>query len=104
MHPLTWLSMTTTPTPSPSATLNPENVTPGVAGFIGIAVIAIAVVFLLIDMQRRIRRARYRSEIAEQLDAEAAEQSATQSDASSAADGRDADGDTDLSPPAPAKD
>lgn len=71
MHALTWLAMTT-PTPSPSPTIDPDSVTPGVAGFIGIAVIAIAVVFLLIDMQRRIRRARYRSEIAEQLDEEQA--------------------------------
>ncbi|MFT4282305.1 hypothetical protein [Microbacterium sp.] len=91
MYALLWLA-TATPTPSPSPTLiDPDRVTPGVAGFIGIAVIAIAVVLLLIDMQRRIRRARYRSEIAEQLDAEAAD----------ARDG-DADG-TSLTPPSPAK-
>ncbi len=91
MYALLWLA-TATPTPSPSPTLiDPDRVTPGVAGFIGIAVIAIAVVLLLIDMQRRIRRARYRSEIAEQLDAEAA-------------DVRDDDADgTSLNPPRPAK-
>jgi hypothetical protein len=71
MHVLTWLATTVTPTPSPSPTLlDPDKVTPGVAGFIAIAVIAIAVVLLLVDMLRRIRRGRYRAEIAEQLDAE----------------------------------
>lgn len=71
MHALTWLA--TTPTPTPTSTVNPDNVTPGVIGFIGTAVIAIALVFLLIDMLRRIRRAGYRAEIAEELDAEATE-------------------------------
>ncbi len=68
MHALTWLA--TTPTPSPTSTVNPDNVTPGVAGFIGTAVIVLAVVLLLIDMLRRIRRAGYRAEITAQLDAE----------------------------------
>lgn len=68
MHALTWLA--TTPTPSPTSTVNPDNVTPGVAGFIGTAVIVLAVVLLLIDMLRRIRRARYRSEVREDLDAQ----------------------------------
>jgi hypothetical protein len=77
MHALTWLA--TTPTPSPTSTVDPANVTPGVAGFVGTAVIVLAVVFLLIDMLRRIRRAGYRAEISEQLDAEQldAEQRAT---------------------------
>jgi len=68
MDLLTWAAATPTPTP----TIDPDQVTPGVAGFIAIAVIAIAVVLLLVDMLRRIRRGRYRSEIAEDLDAEAA--------------------------------
>lgn len=78
MHALTWLA--TTPTPSPTSTVDPANVTPGVAGFVGTAVIVLAVVFLLIDMLRRIRRAGYRAEISEQLDAEQldAEQRATE--------------------------
>lgn len=57
-------------TPTPTPTVDPDNVTPGVAGFIAIAVVAIAVVLLLVDMLRRIRRARYRSEVGEDLDAE----------------------------------
>ena len=68
MHALTWLA--TTPTPSPTSTVNPDNVTPGVAGFIGTAVIVLAVVLLLLDMLRRIRRAGYRADISAQLDAE----------------------------------
>jgi hypothetical protein len=59
---------TPTPTPGPS----PELVTPGPWGFIAIAFLAVAVVLLIMDMMRRIRRARIRSEVDEQLDAEEA--------------------------------
>jgi hypothetical protein len=52
--------------------VNPDDVTPGVVGFIAIFLIAVAVVFLVIDMTRRIRRVRYRAEIAAKLDAEQA--------------------------------
>jgi len=94
MHPLTWIATNTPFVPSPSPTVNPDNVTPGVAGFIAIAVIALAVVFLLVDMLRRIRRGRYRSEIAEQLDAEASAEN----------EGLNApDGDAAVSPEDPAK-
>lgn len=64
-----------TPTPSPTAP-PPELVTPGPWGFAVIAFIALAVVALVWDMLRRIRRGRFRSEIREELDAEqlAAEQ------------------------------
>lgn len=96
MHPLTWIATNTPFVPSPSPSVNPDNVTPGVAGFIAIAVIALAVVFLLVDMLRRIRRGRYRAEIAEQLDAEES------ADASAAETSREA-GETDVSPEGPAK-
>ena len=56
-------------TPMPTMTVDPAVVTPGLAGFVAIAVVAIAVVLLLIDMLRRIRRGRYRAQIAEELDA-----------------------------------
>lgn len=73
--PLTWLAGSTRDaglaTPSPSMTVDPDAVTPGFVGFVAIAVIALVVVFLLIDMLRRIRRAGYRADINEQLDAEA---------------------------------
>ena len=49
---------------------DPNTVTPGVAGFIAIALVAIASILLLVDMSRRIRRVRYRGEIRERLEAE----------------------------------
>ncbi len=52
-------------TPSPSATFNPDVVTPGVVGFLTIFFIAVVTVLLIVDMTRRIRRARYRGEAAE---------------------------------------
>lgn len=58
-------------TPTPSMTVNPDSVTPGFFGFVAIAVLAVVVVFLVIDMLRRIRRAGYRADVNEQLDAEA---------------------------------
>jgi cytochrome oxidase assembly protein ShyY1 len=54
-------------------TVPAESVTPGVAGFLVIALLVIGVFLLVWDMQRRIRRARYRDEVNEQLDREAAE-------------------------------
>lgn len=57
-------------TPSPVPTVDPDLVTPGPVGFAVIAFIALAAVFLVWDMMRRIRRARIRGEINEQLDAE----------------------------------
>jgi hypothetical protein len=61
-----------TPTPYPEYTGDPNLVTPGVLGFVAIALVAIATVFLLIDMTRRVRRVRYRAEVREQLAAERA--------------------------------
>lgn len=75
-----------TPTPTPTLTIDPDQVTPGVAGFIGIAVIAAAVVFLLIDMLRRVRRAGYRIDVREELDAEEAARTEADGDASAAGD------------------
>ncbi|MFT4230922.1 MAG: hypothetical protein QM602_11600 [Microbacterium sp.] len=62
-----------TPTPTPTSTsVDPTLVTPGPWGFAAIAFIAIAVIVLLWDMLRRIRRARYREEVGRALDAEQA--------------------------------
>jgi hypothetical protein len=69
MPDLRWLAVSPSPTPT---TPPPEAVTPGVAGFIAIAVVAIVIVLLAIDMLRRIRRAQYRSDVNEMLDAEEA--------------------------------
>ncbi|MDT3330957.1 hypothetical protein Q9S78_09755 [Microbacterium sp. KSW-18] len=83
-------------TPSPTPTGPPaELVTPGIAGFVAIAVVAIVIVLLAIDMLRRIRRAQYRSDVNEMLDAEEA---AAREDAP-----RDEDGPGDLTPGGPAR-
>jgi hypothetical protein len=58
-------------TPDPD-TPNEDLITPGPWGFAVVAFIAIAVVLLIVDMMRRIRRARFRSEVREELDAEQA--------------------------------
>ncbi|HKP06835.1 MAG TPA: hypothetical protein VJU58_06245 [Microbacterium sp.] len=59
-----------TPTPTPTPAVDPNLVSPGVVGFLFTAIIAIAVIFLVWDMMRRIRRGRVRADIQEQLDAE----------------------------------
>ncbi|MFJ7287961.1 hypothetical protein ACQXVK_01780 [Curtobacterium sp. AB451] len=64
-------ALAATPSPSPTSTVPDVDVTPGVAGFIAIAVVAIVTILLVIDMTRRIRRTRYRAEIRERLEAEA---------------------------------
>jgi hypothetical protein len=61
---------------TPTPTLPPDkvpdvDVTPGVWGFIAIACVAVATIFLIIDMVRRTRRTQYRAEIRERLEAEA---------------------------------
>jgi hypothetical protein len=59
-----------TPSPVPEYTGDPNLVSPGIAGFIVTALIALATVGLIIDMTRRIRRVRYRAEVRERLEAE----------------------------------
>ncbi|AAT89456.1 hypothetical protein ATY41_09120 [Leifsonia xyli subsp. xyli] len=65
-----WLAAT--PTPTPSGGPVDDQVTPGVVGFVVTFLIAVAAVLLILDMTRRIRRVRYREEIAQKLDAEQA--------------------------------
>lgn len=60
-----------TPSPSPTSSVPDVDVTPGVVGFIAIALVAVVTILLVIDMTRRIRRTRYRSEIRDRLEAEA---------------------------------
>lgn len=95
MPDLRWLAAL--PTPTPTSTVRAESVTPGVAGFIAIAVVAIVIVLLAIDMLRRIRRAQYRVDVREQLDAEEAAQERGQATP-------ERRGDDDVSPGSPAKD
>ncbi len=72
MLPFSWIASiaTSTPTPTPVVEPDPELVTPGFLGFAIVAVLVLAVVALVWDMQRRIRRTRYRAEIDAELDAE----------------------------------
>jgi hypothetical protein len=65
-------ALTDTPMPTPTMTVAPELVTPGFVGFAAVVVILIAVILLILDMNRRIRRVRYREEVREELDAEEA--------------------------------
>ena len=66
-----WFGLTATPVPSPSPGFDEDLVTPGVWGFVNTFVIMVAVVLLIIDMVRRIRRVTYRAQVKEQLEKEA---------------------------------
>jgi capsular polysaccharide biosynthesis protein len=59
-----------TPTPTTPVSPDPDLVTPGVVGFLATAFVAVAVILLVWDMTRRIRRGRVRADLQEQLDAE----------------------------------
>jgi hypothetical protein len=52
----------------PAIEVDPNSVTPGVVGFIMTFGVMIAVLLLVLDMVRRVRRVRYRQEIADKLD------------------------------------
>jgi len=52
--------------------IDPNGVTPGVVGFLITAAVAITSIFLILDMNRRMRRLRYREEAAANVDAEVA--------------------------------
>ncbi|MCC3280116.1 hypothetical protein LJ754_13245 [Arthrobacter sp. zg-Y40] len=58
-------------TPAPDETLapgvDPKDVTPGLLGFIFTLFMVIAIVFLIRDMTKRIRRVRYREQLATEL-------------------------------------
>lgn len=57
-------------TPTPTPTVDPNLVTPGPVGFVIVAVVVVLAALLIWDMQRRIRRVRYREEVRAELDAE----------------------------------
>ena len=70
--PVLWFLPTATPVPTPVGEFDPDTVTPGVIGFVLTFLVAVVVVFLVIDMSRRIRRINYRQQANERLDAEEA--------------------------------
>jgi hypothetical protein len=61
---------TSVPSPTPSPNVNADLVTPGVWGFVITALVMIAVILLIIDMVRRMRRVNYRAEIRQRLEDE----------------------------------
>lgn len=67
---LVW-AVDATPSPTPTEP-DADLVTPGPWGFAIFAFVALAVVLLVWDMLRRIRRGHFREEIGERLDAEEA--------------------------------
>ena len=67
MSIIPWI-MAATPVPDPN--FDPTTVTPTWIGFAVTFFVAVATVLLIMDMVRRIRRVRYRSEVLEKLEAE----------------------------------
>ena len=70
MHQLLRLLPLEEDTLIPAIEVDPNSVTPGVVGFVVTFVVAGAVLMLILDMVRRVRRVRYREEINAKLDAE----------------------------------
>lgn len=68
-----WLYALETDPLIPAIEVDPNSVTPGVVGFLVTLFVAMAVLVIIADMTRRVRRVRYRSEINDKLDREAAE-------------------------------
>jgi hypothetical protein len=66
-----WTIVAASPTPAPSPSdFDTDTVTPGVWGFVLTIAVILAVVVLIVDMVRRIRRVNYRAQVREQLAAE----------------------------------
>lgn len=65
-----------TPSPVPTSGVDTDLVTPGVWGFVVTFLLVVAVVLLVIDMTRRIRRVTHRSQVQEQLAAEESDRQA----------------------------
>ena len=74
MHSLL-IALATTPAPTPTPSLRPglseDQVTPGLPGFLLTAFIVVLTALLIVDMVRRIRRVRYRTQV--EAEREAAE-------------------------------
>jgi hypothetical protein len=55
---------------TPDPEFDPNSVTPTWVGFLATFLVAAVTILLMFDMTRRVRRARYRGEIREKLEAE----------------------------------
>ncbi|MEO6506001.1 MAG: hypothetical protein ABIW36_05045 [Terrimesophilobacter sp.] len=55
---------------TPAPEFDPNSVTPTWVGFLATFLVAAVTILLMFDMTRRVRRARYRGEIREKLEAE----------------------------------
>jgi capsular polysaccharide biosynthesis protein len=66
-----WLYALETDPLIPAIEVDPNTVTPGVVGFLATLFVGLAVLLIIADMTRRVRRVRYRGEITEKLDREA---------------------------------
>jgi hypothetical protein len=71
MHILLSALLAATPTPTPTVDPSETWYSPGTIGFIMTFFVTAGAIALIFDMVRRIRRVRYRAEIAEKLAAEA---------------------------------
>ncbi|GGA60628.1 hypothetical protein GCM10011490_08510 [Pseudoclavibacter endophyticus] len=86
------------PTPTPTELpYNPDDVTPGVIGFLFTFTIFVLVALVGWDLLRRVRRVKYRAEVRERLDAEIAARDGA--DGATAAPGADPGADGDSAPP-----
>lgn len=63
---------------TPPPEFDPNSVTPTWVGFLITFLVAVAAVLLILDMVRRVRRVRYRSEIRERLDGEREAENSTE--------------------------
>jgi flagellar biosynthesis/type III secretory pathway M-ring protein FliF/YscJ len=65
-----FLALAATPNPTDSGTLRPgltdDQITPGIWGFLSTAFIVVLMLLLIVDMVRRLRRVRYRSQVEEE--------------------------------------
>lgn len=70
-----WLSALLAATPSPTPSVDPSSTfySPGTIGFIATFLVAAGAIVIIFDMVRRIRRVRYRTDVAAKLEAEALE-------------------------------
>lgn len=94
--------MMAAPSPSDGRELNSVTVSPGLPGFFAMFVLAVAIVLLLVDMARRVRRVQAKGRVEERMAARSAEQrehSGVETDADATDDARHGTGSAEERPP-----